>query len=153
MSEVNFDLLGDPIPEGFGKRGRPPHVPSDEKRKLVIALAAFDKTKAQIAAALGVTQKTLAKYYFRELRVLDEARLRVEGKLMTSLLKEVEGGNVSAINALWKRLDKHDLSKLAAMRARASSAAEKPGKKQQAVQAAKGITGRFAPPAQPELLN
>lgn len=150
---MDFDLLGDPIPKGFGKRGRPPHVPNEEKRRLVIALAAFDKSKADIAAALGITQKTLAKHYFRELRTKDEARLRLEGKLMTSLLKEVEAGNVSAINAMWKRIDKHDLSKLAAMRARATSQSEKPGKKQQAVEAAKGVTGKFAPPPQPELLN
>src|SRR5690606_34346331 len=38
----DFDLLGDPIPKGFGKRGRPPHVPNDEKRKLVMMLQALD---------------------------------------------------------------------------------------------------------------
>lgn len=153
MDEVYFDLLGDPIPEGHGKRGRPTHQPSDEKRRLVIALAAFDKKLDQIASALGITQKTLRKHYSRELREKDEARMRLEGRLMSAALKEVDGGNVSAMNALWKRIDKHDLSRLAMERARASSQGDKKGKKQQAVEAAKGVTGRFAPPPQPELLN
>lgn len=153
LSDVNFDLLGDPIPEGWGKRGRPPHQPSEEKRRLVIALAAFDKTKTEIAAALGITQKTLDKHYFRELRSLDSARLRLEGTLMTSLLKEVSQGNVSAINSMWKRIDKHDLSRLAVSKARTPAAGDKPGKKKQAVEAAQGVGGKYAPPAAPRLIN
>lgn len=36
-----FDLLGDPIPEGFGKRGRPEHIPTVENRNKVRLLLAL----------------------------------------------------------------------------------------------------------------
>ncbi len=104
----DFDLLGDPIPEGFGKRGRPVHTPTDEKRKVVIQLMAFDWTFEQIAAALSITPPTLRKHYFRELKSRAEARFRVEAKLLTTLMSEAEVGNVSAIDKYLKRLEKHD---------------------------------------------
>lgn len=107
-----LDLLGDPVPEGFGKRGRPAHVVSDEKRKLVIMLQAFDWKDEKIAAALGITPPTLRKHYFRELKARAEARARVEAKLIDSLMAEVGAGNVSAIDKMFKRLDRLDLARL-----------------------------------------
>ena len=50
---LDFDLLGDPIPEGFGKRGRPVHTPTVEKRRLVIQLMAFDWSVEQISVGSG----------------------------------------------------------------------------------------------------
>lgn len=105
---LDFDLLGDPIPEGFGKRGRPVHTPTDEKRRLVIQLMAFDWSVEQISAALSITPPTLRKHYFRELKSRAEARFRVEAKLLTKLMDEADAGNVSAIDKYMKRLEKHD---------------------------------------------
>jgi DNA-binding transcriptional ArsR family regulator len=109
VSDWDLDLLGDPIPEGFGRRGRPPHMPTLENRRKVMLLAAFDRNEEQIAAALSITPPTLRKHYFRELRSRLEARQRLEGKMLMALLGQVEAGNVSAIDKLYKRLDKHDL--------------------------------------------
>lgn len=136
--EADFDLLGDPIPPNWGKRGRPPHVPTDEKRRLVIQLLAFDWTVERIAAALNITPPTLRKNYFRELKFRDEARARVEAKVLQKLMAEVESGNVSAMDKYLKRLDKHDLERMQAHQPR-PSAEEKPerlGKKEAARQAA-----------------
>lgn len=113
MADWDIDLLGDPIPEGFGKRGRPPHLVTAENRRKVMVLAAFDRSEEQIASALGITPPTLRKHYFRELRSRTEARQRVEGKLLSALLAEVDKGNVSAIDKLYKRLDRHDQMRLA----------------------------------------
>jgi predicted transcriptional regulator len=113
VAEWDFDLLGDAIPEGFDtdrRRGRPPHLVTEEKRRKVMVLAAFDRNEEQIAAALSITPPTLRKHYFRELRSRLEARQRLEGKLLAALLTEVDKGNVSAIDKLFKRLDKHDLA-------------------------------------------
>ena len=110
MSDWDFDLLGDPIPEGLGKRGRPPHLVTDENRRKVMLLAAFDKNEMQIAAALGISGPTLKKHYFRELKSRLEARQRLEGKLLSALMKQVDAGNVSAIDKAFKRLDRHDLA-------------------------------------------
>lgn len=151
----DFDLLGDPIPEGFGKRGRPAHVPTDEKRRLIIMLLAFDWTVEKIAAALNITPPTLRKNYFRELRTKVEARARVEAKLLASLMSEAEKGNVSAIDKYMKRLDKHDLAELSskvAARGYKPSPEPKKGKKELQKDAATQVGGKYAPPAPPTRL-
>ncbi len=108
MHEI-LDLLGDPIPEGFGKRGRPEHRVTEEKRKLVMQLQAFAWSQERIAAALSITPPTLRKNYFRELRAKLEARARVEAALLGRLFAEADAGSVSAIEKYLKRLDKADL--------------------------------------------
>lgn len=133
MADWDLDLLGDPIPEGFGKRGRPPHVPTDENRRKVMLLAAFDKNEAQIAAALGISEPTLKKHYFRELRSRLEARLRLEGKLLSAMAREVDAGNVSAMDKLFKRLDRHDLVTGMVPGKTKPVAKPKPGKKEKLV--------------------
>ncbi|MBB5684310.1 hypothetical protein [Sphingobium boeckii] len=155
MSDWDFDLLGDPIPEGMGKRGRPPHLVTLENRRKVMVLAAFDKNEDQIAAALSISTPTLKKHYFRELRSRLEARHRLEGKLLGSLLTEVDKGNVSAVDKLFKRLDKHDLVKLAARvseRGRPERTAPK-GKKEMQREAAGQVGGKYATPPAPRLIN
>ncbi|MGE3396015.1 MAG: hypothetical protein AB7H79_03835 [Sphingomonas sp.] len=129
-----MDLLGDPIPEGFGRRGRPPHIATLENRRKVMVLAAFDRNEEQIAAALSITPPTLKKHYFRELRARLEARQRVEGKLLVKLLDEADKGNVSAIDKLWKRLDRHDMQLLGGQVKK--SKPRKLGKKEERLEAA-----------------
>lgn len=146
----DFDMLGDPIPENFGQRGKPPHVVTEEKRKLVIQLAAFDYTKAQIAAALGITKPTLRKYYLSELKKKDDALLIVRAKALSHLMKQVEAGSVSAISKYLDRLDKHERKVMA--EEMASSKPEKKiyvGKKQKAREDAAGHKGKYAPPSAP----
>lgn len=150
----DFDLLGDPIPEGFGKRGKPPHVVTDEKRKVVIQLAAFDYSVEEIAAALGITKPTLRKYYFFELKKKDDARLIVKAKALAHLMEQVEAGNVSAISKYLDRLDKHERRILAEQMA--SSKPEKKGyvgKKQQAKDDAARENGKYAPPSAPGTMH
>ena len=129
----DFDLLGDPVPDGWGRRGRPPHIPTDENRRKIVLLMAFDKNEEQIAAALSITPPTLRKYYFRELKTRLEARHRLEGKLLAKLVEEVDKGNVSANDKLWKRLDRHDLVTGQVVRPAKAAKPPKLGKKDQAV--------------------
>jgi predicted transcriptional regulator len=134
---TNFDLLGDPIPEGWGKRGRPPHTPDDKKRLKVKLLRAIGRTNDEIAAALGITEKTLRKHYFRELGSRDEAKFQVEGTRLLKLYEGVEEGKIAAIKELGKILDKAELADNAfAKRAAAIGKPKKEpklGKKDQAV--------------------
>lgn len=152
MSE-GFDLLGDPIPEGFGRRGRPPHLVTDEKRLKVRVLLAFTGDEDEVADGLGITVKTLRKHYFRELADKRRANRMLKATLLTSLMKEAEAGNATAIDKLFKRLDKHDLALLSeAVQGRGedkSKAEEKLGKKDQQRRAAGEVSGIFAPPAPP----
>lgn len=158
MGDVIFDLLGDPIPEGWGKRGRPPHVPTPEKRQIIVVLCAFGKSNEEIADALRISEPTLRKHYFRELRDRAGARQRLEAKLYSGLLKGVEEGNASSIDKLFKRLDRFDqwmLSNAVANRDPADSRKAKvkslppKGKKEQARDDARGVGGIFAPPEAP----
>lgn len=152
MAEFIFDLLGDPIPPGFGKRGRPPHVVTDRKRQICVALLAFGKTEDDVAAALSITGPTLRKHYFRELKTRNSARIQVEAALMGKLMEESMEGNVSAIDKVFKRLDKHDQALVAAR----LSGFRKPdplGKKDQARKDAKDMRGKYAPPEAPRLMN
>jgi AraC-like DNA-binding protein len=106
----SFDLLGDPVDPNHGRRGRPRHVATEENRRRVMVLLAFDWSEEKIAGALGITDKTLRRHYFRELKVKVAARWRVEAKLLSHLMSEVEAGNVSAMDRFFKRLDRHDLT-------------------------------------------
>lgn len=155
MASFEFDLLGDPIPEGRGKRGRPEHIPTEEKRRLIIVLLAFDWSMEKIAAALNCTPPTLRKHYFRELRHREEARARVEAKLLGKLMAGAEDGKDGAIEKLFKRLEKGDQKQLADRVANRGSVSSAPklGKKEARKKAAGEVTGKFAPPAAPELLN
>ncbi|WP_075216089.1 sigma factor-like helix-turn-helix DNA-binding protein [Mongoliimonas terrestris] len=151
---VEYDLLGDPIPEGSAKRGRPPHVQTDEKRRQVMVLAAFGWSMESIAAALGVTPPTLRKHYFRELKEKAEARARVEGAALAALVEQARTGNVQAIDKLlarFARLDEKALSERIVNRGVASPVRK--GKKEMQVEAAQQVAGKFAPPSPPRLMN
>ena len=101
--EGGFDLLGDPIPEGFGKRGRPPHVVTDEKRNRVMVLQALGWANARIARSLSITLPTLKKHYFRELRAREEARDRLEAERLAMVHSAAREGNVAAMKE-WNRI-------------------------------------------------
>ena len=137
MAWPEFDLLGDPVPANFGGRGRPEHVASEEKARLIIVLAAVGKSKPQIAEALGISEPTLRKHYFsarsRFKLKLGESRQRLEAKIYATLMREADAGNVTAIRTLWDRLDKLDLKQAQIAEAMRSQAKpEKLGKKAEA---------------------
>ena len=67
MSEI-LDLLGDPILPNWGKRGRPPHIPTQRNRCKIRLLLGLSWVDNQIARALRITIATLRKHYFVELR-------------------------------------------------------------------------------------
>jgi hypothetical protein len=158
MSE-NLDLLGDPIPEGHGKRGRPPHLVTDEKRRLVIQLLAFGWSTERISAALAITPPTLRKNYFRELKAKAEARARVEGKLLGALMDLAMAGNVQAISKYLNRLERHDLAELEKRIADAGMSDGRPksdkdlGKKERRQNAANAVGGKYAVPPGPRSVN
>jgi hypothetical protein len=154
---VGFDLFGDPIPEGFGGRGRPPHVVTDEKRRKVMLLLAVGKTEDEVAAGIGITAKTLRKHYSRLLRVRDEARARLEAGMLDAVAIKAADGSVSAIKELDRLLEKYDRVRLS--RTINQRSGEKPekiaplGKKEMQRQAALEVSGKFAPPPAPNLIN
>jgi hypothetical protein len=108
LAEI-FDLLGDPVPENWGGRGRPQHIATQQNRNKVIMLLAFGWSNERIAKALGITPPTLRKNYFRELRIRDEARDRVDAALVTMLWEQAKGGSVAAIKEFRALAAENDL--------------------------------------------
>jgi hypothetical protein len=139
----NFDLLGDPIPEGWGKPGRPQHVATDKNRNKVMMLLALGWNNERIARALSITPPTLRKNYFRELKVREEARDRLDATLASMLWMSASEGNVAAMKEFRKLVERNDLTLGIGERAfqdkRKGKAAKEPklGKKEEADVAAK----------------
>jgi hypothetical protein len=131
----NFDLLGDPIPDSRGSRGRPPHIPTAKNRNKVMLLLAFDWSDRKIAAALGVTEPTFRKHYFRERKIRDDARPRVEATHLSMVWEQAKLGNVSAMKEFRKLMDRHDL-RMSEREFTETLGTEKLGKKQVAALAA-----------------
>lgn len=135
---LNFDLLGDPIPENWGRRGRPQHIPTQENRSKIRLLLAFGWTAERIAAALRITRPTLRKHYSSELRQRDEARDALKAAHLMMVFKAADAGNVGAMKQLGQLIERDELDpgRLAARRRQAEKP-EKLGKKAEAELAAR----------------
>lgn len=135
-----FDLFGDPVPSNWGERGRPEHVATQQNRNRVSLLVAMGWSNARIAAALFITQPTLRKHYFSELKYRDVARDRLVAQLGVKLLDGVNAGSVAAIREFQKYLERNDLMLYGQtqqpQKPAAPSKSEKVGKKAAALAAA-----------------
>lgn len=151
--EPRFDLLGDPIPENHGGRGRPPHLVTEANRNKVMMLLAFGWSNERIARALGITPPTLRKQYRKELSVRDGARDRLDANVAFRLLHDGLDGNVGAIREFRKVVERNDaMGRIVAAETIAKArpeSARKLGKKELRQAAADAIEGMYAPPAPP----
>ena len=115
MAWADFDLLGDPVPEGFGSRGRPPHVATEYNRQKTLLCLAQGWSPKRIADVFGITMPTLRKYYFRELRQRDVALDRVEAGTLTQLWVEGQKGNVAALKEVARYTDRARAARFGAL--------------------------------------
>lgn len=97
------DLFGEEIREPEDGRGRPAHVATDENRNKVSVLRAAGFEVLEIAAKMGVSEKTLRKYYFPE---LEKGALEKRAELALKLYEVAMSGNVSALKAFADLLEK-----------------------------------------------
>jgi hypothetical protein len=104
-----FDLFGDPVPEGWGKRGRPAHIATQQNRNKVTMLVAFGWSNERIARALGITPPTLRRNYFHQLKFRDEQRDRLDAAMAMRLWQQVEAGNVAAMKEFRALVERNDL--------------------------------------------
>ncbi len=137
--DENLSLFGWPLPELRDKAGRPEHEPTDENRNKVMLLVALKLPVKDIAASIGLTDKTLRKHYSAQLAQRRVARLQLDATVWAKLYENVLANDTSAIKEFTRRLDKHDVAELSAnfgadtnrRRERAPSAPKR-GKKEQA---------------------
>lgn len=112
---VEFDLLGDPIPEGRGKAGRTGHVPTAENASKIRTLLVSGMTLGDIARQVGVSVPTLRKHYFHSGRVKPKvaremAVSEAKAKNMLLLQRQADKGSVSAMKALHAIYEKAEMS-------------------------------------------
>jgi hypothetical protein len=143
----NFDLFGDPIPDNWGKRGRPQHIPTTENINKVMMMVALGWNNDRMANAMDITRPTFRKHYFSMVkRQRDTARDRLDSSYAMHLWKQVQEGNVGAMRLWAAFMDRNDAAvghnsfySDQRREADAARAAEKPepvGKKAQAAAAA-----------------
>lgn len=141
LQEQEFDLFGDPVTRSDGRRGRPKHVATQENRNKVIALLALGWSNERIAGALHVSQPTLRRYYFSELKARDIQRDRLDAHRVMLALDQANKGNVGAMRLLDQLIVKNDLAlttgRLNEAQRKPSSRDEALGKKAQAKLSAK----------------
>lgn len=104
-----LDLFGDPVPENWGRRGRPEHIATQENRNKVTMLLAFGWNNERISRSLGITPPTLRKNYFRELKFRIEQRDRMDATLAMKLWEQVHAGNVAAMKEFRSLVERNDL--------------------------------------------
>lgn len=157
MSDMIFDLFGNPVHERREGRGRPEHVRSEEISHKISLLLAIGRDIKEVAEIVGLSQPTLRKHYFSELNAKRTAREQLIAKQLYRLNKLAEAGNVAAEKALFALIERERnraaSERLAGPAPAARATAPRLGKKEQAKAAALGITeGPFAPPI-PSLMN
>lgn len=145
------DLLGDPLRPLPDKRGRRKLRFPVQVYEKVEVLAAGNLSQEEIADAVGISVRSLTKYFRRE---LDNGLARQEAESLALLAGEARKGNVSAIKAWRAELAKHRAAQSLRQRERPTAAPRK-GKKEERQEAAATVAsgGRYAPPEPPKSIN
>ena len=109
----DVDLFGDPYRLPNGKRGRPAHVCMLRNNNKISLLLALGWSNERIAGALYITQPTLRKHYFSELKARMIMRDRLDARRFEQMMDAANDGNVAAMKALEKMIEKSDLMLMA----------------------------------------
>jgi hypothetical protein len=126
-----LDLFGDPVPDNWGKRGRPQHIPTRENINKVTMLVALGWGNERVAMAMDITLPTLRKHYFSLIkRLRATARDRLDASFAMNIWKQVQEGNVAAMR-LWQAfMDRNDqMGAEAQMGETDARPVDRPGKK------------------------
>jgi hypothetical protein len=75
------------------RMGRPPHEATDERKRLVKALAGVGVRHEDISVKLGITPDTLVKHYAQELA---EGRIEANAAVAQTLFQQAKAGNITA---------------------------------------------------------
>ncbi|RUM97906.1 hypothetical protein EET67_09830 [Pseudaminobacter arsenicus] len=106
--EPNFDLFGQPVREGYGKRGRPPYEPTEKDRNKIKLLLALGWANQRVANALDISPATLKRYFRAELKERDAMRDRLDARRFEIAMEQANAGNVTALRELGAMIDRND---------------------------------------------
>lgn len=113
MTDVVFDLFGNPVRAGKGGRGRPPFEATEKERNKVKLLLSVGWSNQRIANALAVSLATLKRYFRAELKVRDQMQDRMEAARLQRAYDLADGGNVGAMRQLDRLIEKQHLAGIA----------------------------------------
>jgi hypothetical protein len=139
------DLLGDPWSPPRDPRGRKRHKPSAQGREFVAKLKGGRATDEEIALQMGLSEPTLRKYYFRELK---HGPALARNSILQKLYDAGMAGNVSAMKAYLAEAEK--ARALQVQRPDREPRSPAKGKKEERLDAAASIGGLYAPGAAPK---
>lgn len=94
-----------------GHSGNPPHIATEENRRLVKALAAYGNRQDDIATILDISHDTLTRHYARELKT---GALEANSKVAETMYKKALTGDNSCMQywlsrrAGWKETTTHE---------------------------------------------
>ena len=77
---------------------RPPHQPTDEYRRIILAMGAYGIPQEDIAKVIGISKPTLIKYYGDDIAI---ASTKANAKIVERLFKiATTGDSATAVTAL-----------------------------------------------------
>lgn len=108
MGDVTFDLFGNPVRAGKGKRGRPAFEVTERNRNKVKLLLAMGWSGDRIANAIECSLATLKRYFRAELSVRDQMRDRMDAEHLLRVAEQAAAGNVGAQRLFLQLVDRND---------------------------------------------
>jgi hypothetical protein len=153
----DFDLFGNPYEAPARSVGRPEHVPTEENIINIMVLLSSGMTNREVAKTVGLSVPTLRKHYLHLTKNRDALLARLKAKLRTAQIRQGLAGNAAALSASLRMLDTVSAERVA--RELQGKAANQPAtsrgyvsKKEQRLESAQAIGGKYAVPAAPRLV-
>lgn len=104
----DFDLFGQPVREGYGRKGRPPYMPTEKDRNKVKLLLALGWSLTRIGNSLGVSSKTIQRYFSPELKSREMMRDMLDARRFEIAMEQANSGNMTALKELSAMIDRND---------------------------------------------
>lgn len=108
MGEDVFDLFGNPVRIGKGRRGRPAFEVTERNVNKVKLLLALGWSNERISSAIDCSLATLKRYFRAELQDRVTARDRLDAERMMVAAEGAMKGNVGAMRVFQQMLDRND---------------------------------------------
>lgn len=157
LMSYDFDLFGNPVDAAGRKAGRPEHEPTQEMIINIMVLLAAGMTNKEVAQTVGISVPTLRKHYFHLTRNRDVLLNRLQAKLRTAQIQQGLAGNAAALAGALRTLDTVNAERVS--RTLSEKTANQPAsrsgyvsKKEQRIETAREIGGKYAVPAAPRLV-
>lgn len=130
--DERFDLFGNPVRAGTGRRGRPAFQVTERNANKVRLLLALGWANQRVANAIGCSLATLKRHFRADLEFRDAMRDRLDAERIMATADQALKGNVGAQRLLDQMIEKNDRMEIERQLSQAPKS-ERLGKKEIAV--------------------